>query len=70
MRPHSPDRIDLRFDVPFDDAALGHGLPAPVEALIARAGQLRHLPHEAEPLLLEARSPAVPRGWSAVEPAS
>ncbi len=58
MRSLSPDQIDLRFDTPFDHAALGHGLPAPVEALIGRAGQLRHLPHEAEPLLLEARRQA------------
>lgn len=60
MRSLSPDPIDLRLDLQFDDAALGHGLPAPVEALIARAGQLRHRPHEAEPLLLEARR-AAPR---------
>ncbi len=57
MRSLSPDQIDLRFDTPFDHAALGHACPRG-EALIGRAGQLRHLPHEAEPLLLEARRQA------------
>ena len=42
----------------FDDAALGHGLAPPVEALIAGAGLLRHDPQQAESLLLAARRQA------------
>jgi hypothetical protein len=42
----------------FDDTALGRGLPAEVEALIARAGALRHAPPQAEALLLQARAMA------------
>lgn len=38
----------------FDDAALGRGMPAGVEALIARAGGLPHDPVQAEALLREA----------------
>lgn len=45
-------------DLGFDDAVLGRGLPAEVEALIAQAGRVRHIPHEAEALLLQARAMA------------
>jgi hypothetical protein len=38
----------------FDDAALGRGMSAEVEALITRAGQLPHDPAQAEALLREA----------------
>lgn len=38
----------------FDDAALGRGMSAEVEALITRAGQLPHDPAQAEVLLREA----------------
>ena len=39
----------------FDDAVLGRGLPADIEALIAAAGALRHDREAAEPLLRQAR---------------
>ncbi len=49
----------------FDDAAaafaagvIGGGLDPRVEALIARAGALRHLPAQALPLLEQARAAA------------
>lgn len=48
----------LEDDLGFDDAVLGRGLPADVEALIAQAGRVRHLPQEAEALLLQARAMA------------
>lgn len=46
----------LRDDVglSFDDAALGRGLAPEVEALMTRAGSLRHAPEDAQALLLEA----------------
>lgn len=50
-----------RFDATppsFDEAALGRGLPAEVEAVIARAGALRHAPVQAEALLQQARAMA------------
>lgn len=40
----------------FDDAVLGRGLPAEVEALIAAAGALRQDRETAEPLLRQARA--------------
>lgn len=46
----------LEDELGFDDAVLGRGLPPEVEALIAQAGRVRHLPQEAEGLLLQARA--------------
>ncbi len=53
---------DPGFVVDFNDAVLGAGLPAEIEALIARAGGERADPDAAERLLLEARrrAPAHP----------
>jgi len=42
----------------FEDAALGRGLPAEVEAVIQHAGRLPHAPDEAEALLRQARAMA------------
>jgi hypothetical protein len=53
----------LHFDddlAAFADGAIGGGLSPQVSALIAQAGQLRHLPLEALPLLEQART-AAPR---------
>lgn len=44
----------------FADGAIGKGLSPQVEALIAQAGRLRHMPHQALPLLESARA-AAPR---------
>lgn len=44
----------------FADGAIGGGLPPQVEALITQAGQWRHLPQKALPLLEQARA-AAPR---------
>lgn len=44
----------------FADGVIGGGLSPQVEALITQAGLLRHLPHEALPLLARARE-AAPR---------
>jgi hypothetical protein len=57
------DAASLGFDsslAAFADSALGGGLSPQVEALIQQAGLLRHLPHEALPLLQQARA-AAPR---------
>lgn len=53
----------LHFDddlAAFADGAIGGGLSPQVNALITQAGLLRHLPHEALPLLAQARA-AAPR---------
>lgn len=44
------------MDADFDSAVLGGGLPPEAEALIARAGLLRHDRAQAEPLLMQARA--------------
>lgn len=57
------DAASLGFDsslAAFADSALGGGLSPQVEALIRQAGLLRHLQHEALPLLEQARA-AAPR---------
>lgn len=56
MNAHS-----LHFDddlAAFADGAIGGGLSPQVNALISRAGLLRHLPQEALPLLEQARAEA------------
>jgi hypothetical protein len=53
----------LHFDdelAAFADGAIGGGLSPQVNALISRAGQLRHAPQQALPLLEQARA-AAPR---------
>ena len=55
--------VSLQFDnelAAFATGAIGGGLSPQVEALMQRAGQLRHLPDEALPLLEQARA-AAPR---------
>lgn len=55
------DRLTFDDDLAaFADGAIGGGLSPQVEALITQAGLLRHLPHEALPLLEQARV-AAPR---------
>jgi hypothetical protein len=57
------DASGLRFDdelAAFADGVIGSGLSPQVEALLTQAGSLRHLPHEALPLLERARA-AAPR---------
>jgi tetratricopeptide (TPR) repeat protein len=57
------DASSLRFDeelAAFATGAIGAGLTPQVESLIAQAGQLRHLPQQALPLLESARA-AAPR---------
>lgn len=58
MRSATLDDMALQFD----DAALGRGLPADVEALIVQAGRLRQQADQAEALLLQAKrlAPAHP----------
>ncbi len=55
------DADSPRFDddlAAFADGAIGGGLNPQVEALITQAGQLRHLPQQALPLLEQARAAA------------
>lgn len=52
-----PAEDDLLAGGPdFGDAVLGRAIPPEVEALVREAGRLRHLPGQAEALLLKARA--------------